>query len=224
MPEPSSELEKQFTEAASRMFGEKTVLDRTGRPIAFAEAMWLANQPDYIHIARTRVTDRMPPYFDIDVSTVWLIEPRHTLSSDVPLHFETMLRPRSACLQETALTNPFWGYTNPNDAAKGHELITQHVAALLGDPVMIPKRAGGKKRDTKPWRGMSARRRAEAQRGIPPRSSGEQWVRGRRGQPGMLVMWTWNSDENFFDVVRLPDTPASDAGMLPGSGTRKQLR
>jgi hypothetical protein len=166
----------------------------------------------------------MPPYFDIDVSTVWLPMPRHPLSSDIPLHFETMMQPRSACLENTALTHPYWGYANPADAAEGHEVLVQIVARQLGDPVVTPQRTSGKRRRTKPWRGMSARRRAQARRGIAPRSSGEQWVRGRRGRPDTLVMWTWNAEDKFFDVVRLPDTPAAGPRFLRGSGARKQLR
>jgi hypothetical protein len=224
VPETPSELEKQFIEATSRVFGGRTVLDRTGRPVTLVEALQLANQPGYIHLARTRVTDRMPPYFDIDVSTVWLLAPRHTLDSDIPLHFETMLFPRSACLEGTALTHAFQGYANPEDAVRDHALIAQYIAARLGDPVVIPHRRSGKRRRTKPWRGMSARRRAEAKRGIAPRSSGEQWVRGRRGRPGTLAMWTWDPEAEFFDVVHLPDTPDEGIGLLRSSAARRQLR
>lgn len=259
-------------------------LDRSGQPMPRAQYFRMLLRPDGTRVARHRIADRHPPYFDLEVSTAWLGEDRRWDLRDgegPPLIFETRIFPKSPMLIESVLNDqqlpaepekmqadrvvvenmigviesaredqglpvepeemqlhravienmmklvkPIANNNGPltateSEARQAHREMVEKMTGLMGDPVVTPIVSSGKRRHAKPHPRMSARRRAEAQRGLPPCASGTRYVPGRRGEPGLLVTWTWNPETRWFEIERRPDPVLPS---LAGSVSRQSDR
>lgn len=170
----------------------------------------------YSRLSRVRVADRLPPFLVFDVSTIWLghnIE-RH---DHPPMVFETMIFGECPAAEATSLHLRRWTHPSEPAAMRMHDAVVESVTSLMNDPVLIPDRGRGKQSRTKPFRGMSARMRQAAVT-MPPRSSGQRRVRGRRGEPDSWITWDWDAEQEMYRVERLADP------VLPRVAARRHPR
>lgn len=195
--------------------------DRALRPISALQYLLRLGKPRYLRVARTCVVDRVPPYVAVEVSTAW-IGLNTCPAGHTPMVFETRIFAHTAASQPLALVNEGWRHPDEQEARGFHDSAVQAIAHLMSDPVTLPLRWSGKRRNAKPYKGMPARQRRAAQRDFVSGSSGTRRIRGRGGDPDRTVTWTWDAEVGMYEVTVL-----ADPALAPVSGasiTRRSRR